>query len=228
MKPAKTVRVLIAEDHPVVRRGLCSLLTASGNFTIVGEARNGREAVQMARSVRPDVILMDLAMPLLNGLQATRQIIESDPSAKILIISAHSDDVYVDNMIESGAIGFLEKHTSGEIIVKAVGEAAQGKAYFSPAIGRRLEATRKRQQGRDGLIKAGRPHLTAREFEVLQLIAESLANKEIALELLISIKTVEKHRQAVMDKLNIHDTAGLTRYAISAGIIKIDAQLTLI
>jgi DNA-binding NarL/FixJ family response regulator len=228
MKPGKKVRVLIAEDHPVVRQGLCSLLIADGNFEVVGEARNGREAVQMARSLRPDVVLMDLAMPLLNGLQATKQIIGYEPSVKILIISAHSDDVYVDNMIEAGAVGFLEKHTSGEILVKAIGEIANGKSYFSPTIGRRLSDTKKRQQGRDGLIKAGRPHLTSREFEVLQLIAESMANKQIAVELVISIKTVEKHRQAVMDKLNIHDTAGLTRYAISSGLIKIDAQLTVI
>lgn len=224
---ASPIKVLLAEDHAVVRQGLSALLRAAGDFTLVGGARTGREAVEMALTLRPDVILMDIAMPVLNGLEATRQIIAADPAAKILILSAHSDDEYIKRLCAIGASGFLEKQTSAEVLTQAIREVAAGKVFFSPAIQRRLRSA-VRPMDRAGAPKANPARLTPRESEVLQLVAEGAANKQIAATLGISIKTVEKHRQQLMDKLNIHDTAGLTRYAISMGVIQCDVQLTII
>ena len=228
MTPAKQITVLLAEDHAIVRQGLRSLLHADGHFLVVGEARTGREAVEMARTLRPDVILMDIAMPVLNGLEATRQILAADPAAKVVVLSAHSDDVYVERMNEAGVVGFLEKQTSAEILTKAIHEVVAGHVFFSPAIARRLRDDQSKPRNRDGLLKAHGARLTSRESEVLQLVAEGSANKQVAAELGISIKTVEKHRQHLMDKLKIHDTAGLTRYAIAQGIVESDVQVTII
>jgi len=219
---------MLAEDHAVVRQGLSALLNADGHFTMVGQAQNGREAITMAKNLRPDVILMDVAMPVLNGLEATRQILVANPGAKIVMLSAHSDDEYVERSISFGAVGFLEKQTSAEILTKAIQMVANGKMFLSPAIVRRMEESKGRTRGRDGLISSAAASLTSRETEVLQLVAEGQANKQVAATLGISIKTVEKHRQKVMDKLNIHETAGLTRYAIAQGIIESRVQLTII
>ena len=228
MSVAKQVTVLLAEDHAIVRQGLSALLKADGHFKMVGEARNGREAVEMAKALKPDVILMDIAMPILNGLEATRQILAADAAAKIMILSAHSDDEYIERMSEAGVSGFLEKQTSAEILTKSIQDVAMGKKVFSPSIMKRLSHDHGKSRDRDGVIKANGNRLTPRESEVLQLVAEGSANKQVAASLGISIKTVEKHRQQLMDKLNIHDTAGLTRYAISAGVIESSVQLTTI
>jgi DNA-binding NarL/FixJ family response regulator len=228
VNPPKQITILLAEDHAVVRQGLSALLIADGHFLIVGEARNGREAVEKARTLRPDVILMDIAMPVLNGLEATRQILAAQRTARVVILSAHSDDAYIKYISTAGVAGFLEKQTSAEILCKAIREVASGRTFFSPSIAKRLPDDPGRPRGRDGLLKAGLTRLTARESEVLQLVAEGSANKQVAAELGISIKTVEKHRQHVMDKLNIHDTAGLTRYAIAAGVIESSVQLTIV
>ncbi|HXA15076.1 MAG TPA: response regulator transcription factor [Opitutaceae bacterium] len=223
----KKITVLLAEDHAIVRQGLCALLNADGHFKMVGEARTGREAVNMAQTLRPDVILMDIAMPVLNGLEATRQILAAHPDTKVIILSAHSDDEYIERMNAAGVAGFLEKQTSAEILTKAISEVAKGNTFFSPSIARRLRDNQNKPRDRDGLLKANGTRLTSRESEVLQLVAEGSANKQVAAELGISIKTVEKHRQNLMDKLNIHDTAGLTRYAITAGVIENNFQLTI-
>ena len=228
MTAAKQITVLLAEDHAIVRQGLCSLLRADGHFQVVGEARTGREAVELAQKLRPDVILMDIAMPVLNGLEATRQILAADPAAKVVVLSAHSDDVYVERMIEAGVVGFLEKQTSAEILTKAIHEIVAGRTFFSPAIAKRRRDDQSKPRNRDGVLKAHGARLTSRESEVLQLVAEGSANKQVAAELGISIKTVEKHRQHLMDKLKIHDTAGLTRYAIAQGIVESDVQVTII
>lgn len=227
MNPSKQITVMLAEDHAIVRQGLSSLLNADGNFTMVGEARNGREAVTIALKLRPQVILMDIAMPELNGLEATRQILAAHPAAKIIILSAHSDKEYIDRTIEAGVVGFLEKQTSAEILTQAIREVAAGKKYFSPSIAKRLPNDPNKPRSRDGQVKAKGTQLTSRETEVLQLVAEGSANKQVAAALGISIKTVEKHRQHLMDKLNIHETAGLTRYAIAAGVIESSVQLTI-
>lgn len=228
MTVPKPITVLLAEDHAIVRQGLCGLLKVDGHFLIVGEARTGREAVELTRTLRPDVILMDIAMPVLNGLEATRQILAANPAAKVVILSAHSDDVYVERMIEAGVAGFIEKQTSAEILTQAIREIALGRTFFSPSIAKRLRDNLSRPRDRDGLPKAHGNRLTSREAEVLQLVAEGFANKQVAAELGISIKTVEKHRQHLMEKLNIHDTAGLTRYAIAQGIIESSVQLTIV
>lgn len=222
------ITVLLADDHAIVRQGLSALLIADGHFRMVGQARTGREAVEMALTLLPDVILMDIAMPVLNGLEATRQILAANPEAKVVILSAHSDDEYIERMRSAGVAGFLEKQTSAEILTKAIREVASGKLLFSPSIAKRLAAAVDRPRDREGMLKANGNRLTARESEVLQLVAEGSANKQVAASLGISIKTVEKHRQNLMDKLNIHDTAGLTRYAISAGVIENSVQLTII
>jgi DNA-binding NarL/FixJ family response regulator len=228
MMPAKQIMVLLAEDHIVVRQGLCALLNVDGHFKIVGEARTGREAVEMADALRPDVVLMDIAMAVLNGLEATRQILTRNPAAKVLILSAHSDDAYIERTCAAGVVGFLEKQSSSEILAKAIQAVAKGKTFFSPAIAKRLRQNRKKPRERRGALKAKGARLTSREVEVLQLIAEGAANKQVATELHLSIKTVEKHRQHLMDKLKIHDIAGLTRYAIAAGVIECSVQLTII
>jgi DNA-binding NarL/FixJ family response regulator len=228
MIASKQITVLLADDHAVVRQGLCALLNADGHFTMVGQARTGREAVEMAHAFKPDVILMDIAMPVLNGLEATRQILAADPGAKVVILSAHSDDEYIDRTRAAGVVGFLEKQTSAEILTRAIREVASGKTFFSPSIARRLRDQQDKPRDRNGQLRIQGARLTSRESEVLQLVAEGSANKQVASQLGISIKTVEKHRQNLMDKLNIHDVATLTRYAIGAGVIESNVQLTIV
>jgi len=227
MSLKKKIRVILAEDHAIVRQGLRTLLESEGLFEVIGQAETGRQAVEMVAGLKPDVVLMDIAMPVLNGLEATRQILATNPAAKILILSAHSDDEYIEHVTAVGACGFLEKQTSAEILTKAIIEVANGKVFFSAAIAKRMAATKIRTTDRDGTSRAGVVRLTSRETEVLQLVAEGQANKQVASTLKISIKTVEKHRQRLMDKLNIHETAGLTRYAISHRIIESGVQVTI-
>jgi DNA-binding NarL/FixJ family response regulator len=226
MIASKPITVLIAEDHAVVRQGLCALLAGDGHFQVVGEARTGREAVAKAAALGPDVILMDIAMPELNGLEATRQVISANPAAKVLILSAHSDDEYIEGASAAGAAGFLEKQSSAEILTKAIREVAKGHPFINRAVTRRQPGGPGRIRELGGQLKAMASRLTSRESEVLQLVAEGQANKQVAAVLGISIKTVEKHRQRLMDKLDIHQTAGLTRYAIAAGVIESSVQLT--
>jgi DNA-binding NarL/FixJ family response regulator len=221
----KPIKVLLADDHTVVRQGLRLLLEADPNISVVGEAESGRQAVQMAKKYLPDVVVMDIAMPLLNGLEATRQILCDAPSIRILILSSYSDDEYVHQVTEAGAAGYLLKQTAATELIKAIREARRGNAFFSPSISRRMLDQYRETFMRGGPVKRGVTVLTSRENEVLQLIAEGKPNKQIAAELSISIKTVEKHRQQVMNKLNIHEVAGLTRYAISKGIVQNDASM---
>jgi len=228
MNPPKKISVLLAEDHVIVRQGLRSLLDVDGRFTMAGEARTGREAVAMARSLRPDVILMDIAMPMLNGLEATRQILAANPAAKVLVLTAHCEDEYLEQACAAGVAGFLEKHSSAEVLTRAILAIHAGNTYFSQSIAKRLRCPASAPHIRSSRPKLNGVRLTSREAEVLQLVAEGLANKQIATELRISIKTVEKHRQHLMDKLDIHDTAGLTRHAIAVGMIESTVQLTIV
>ena len=220
--------ILLAEDHMIVREGFRKMLEQEDDIEVVGEAQDGRAAVAMVKKRHPDVVLMDIAMPLLNGLEATRQVLQAVPTTKVIILSAHSDDAYLKNAIESGAVGFLLKQTSAHDVCRAIREVQKGKTFFSPAISKRLHHQNQKTPGGKGLLKKRISQLTSREMEVLQLIAEGKANKETASELGISLKTVEKHREHLMDKLDIHDTAGLTRYAISAGVIESSVQLTIV
>lgn len=224
----KHIKTLLADDHTIVREGLRALLAADSGIVVVGEAHNGREAVDMALAMSPDVVVMDIAMPLLNGLEATRQILAKKPGTKVLILSAHSDDAYIDRVIAVGAVGFLIKQTSAQILAKAIHEIMAGNAFYSPQISKRLRDHYQKPDKIGGLMIKKATGLTSRELEVIQLVAEGHANKQVADGLKISIKTVEKHRQHLMDKLNIHDTAGLTRYAIAQGIIESSVQVTIV
>jgi len=223
----KPIRVLLVEDHKVVRQGLRALLSVEDDIEVAGEVQDGREAVRLIEKLLPDVVLMDIAMPLLNGVEATRQILKLAPATRVLILSAHSDDEYVLQVIEAGAAGYLLKQTAANTLVMAIREAHRGGTYFSRSISKRLGELREKSMGRGNKPRKGAVSLTSREREVLQLIAEGMGNKQTAAELGISIKTVEKHRQHLMSKLGIHDTAGLTRYAISAGIIETRGPVTL-
>jgi DNA-binding NarL/FixJ family response regulator len=222
------ITVLLAEDHMIVREGLRALLKLEDDIKVVGEAENGRQAVNMAAKLCPDVVVMDIAMPLLNGLEATRQVLHARPGTKVLILSAHSDDAYVEQVMALGAAGYLIKQTAAHVLPEAIRTISQGNTFFSPSISKRRKEYDKKAHTRGDLPGKKAVPLTSRETEVLQLIAEGKANKETAEELHISVKTVEKHRQSLMDKLNIHDTAGLTRYAIAAGIIESSVQVTII
>ncbi|HSU52577.1 MAG TPA: response regulator transcription factor [Candidatus Dormibacteraeota bacterium] len=213
------ITVLLVDDHTIVRQGLRALLGAERNINIVGEAQTGREAVDLAAQHHPMVVIMDLAMPRLNGSEATRQILKSVPNTKVIVLSTYGDDEHVQQALAAGAAAYLLKQTAAEDVVAAIHEVVKGDAYFSPPIAKRLrEQTMRTEAEADG----ARPdvELTQREAEVLQLIAEGFANKQIAAELNLSVKTVEKHRQQVMQKLDIHNIAGLVRHAAAKGIIE--------
>jgi DNA-binding NarL/FixJ family response regulator len=222
----KRITVLLAEDHTIVREGFRSLLKHESDIEVVGEAETGRQAVQLTRKLRPAVVVMDIAMPLLNGLEATRQIRKTFPDTKVLILSAHSDDAYVEQMTALGAAGFLLKQTSSHALATAIREVQKGNTFFSPAVAKRVRARDQKSLDRGGKFKKKNNRLSSREVEVLQLIAEGKPNKQVAAELGVSFKTVDKHRQHLMGKLDIHDVAGLTRYAIAEGIIESSVRVT--
>jgi DNA-binding NarL/FixJ family response regulator len=225
----KQITVLLADDHMIVREGLRALLKAEGDIEVVGEARTGRQAVQLTKRLRPGVVVMDIAMPLLNGLEATRRIMKAVPATRVLILSAHGDDEYVRQAILLGVAGYLIKQTSADLLSKAIREIQKGNTFFSPSIANRLHVLHLDSPNEcRALKKKKKSALSSREVEVLQLVAEGRANKQVARELGISIKTVEKHRQNLMNKLDLHDTAGLTRYAVAAGVIESRVQVTII
>lgn len=211
------ITVLLVDDHTIVRQGLKALLSSEKNITIIGEAQTGREAVELASQLRPAVVIMDLAMPRLNGAEATRQVLKTLPSAKVIVLSTYGDDEHVQQALAAGAAAYLLKQTAAEDVVDAIREVTKGNAYFSPAIAKRL---REQTLQPEDATRTPDVELTQREAEVLQLIAEGYANKQIAAELNLSVKTVEKHRQQVMQKLNIHNIAGLVRHAAAKGIIE--------
>jgi two-component system, NarL family, nitrate/nitrite response regulator NarL len=223
----KRITVLLAEDHQIVREGFRSLLEHERDIEVVGEAETGRQAVQLTRKLRPAVVVMDIAMPLLNGLEATRQIRKDFPDTKVLILSAHSDDAYVEQVAVLGAAGFLLKQTSSHNLATAIREVQKGNSFFSHSIAKRVQDRSQKLAARGGSSKKSGNRLSSREVEVLQLIAEGKPNKQVAAELGVSFKTVDKHRQHLMSKLDIHDIAGLTRYAIAEGIIESNVRVTI-
>jgi DNA-binding NarL/FixJ family response regulator len=217
-KSMQKISVLLVDDHEVVRAGIRALLSAEQDIQVIGEASTGHEGVSLARKMAPDVVVMDISMPELNGLEATRQIKQALPDTKVLVLSSYDDLDCVEAMIEAGIKGFLSKRSASDQLVEAVRSVRCGREFFSPEI---LKVLKERN---DAAARLARPkensfQLTIREAEVVQLIAEGLQNKEIASKLGISTKTVEKHRQGAMNKLNIHETAGLTRYAIKKGMV---------
>ena len=215
----QNITVLLVDDHHIVRDGLKALLMAEKDITIMAEAQTGREAVQLTSRLRPNVVVMDLAMPRLNGCEATRQILKAIPSAKVVVLSTYSDDDHLQQAIAAGAAAYLLKQTAAADLVKAIREVSKGNAYFSPAIAKRLRERSVQEPKQEEPAKAD-IGLTQREAEVLQLIAEGYANKQIAGLLFLSIKTVEKHRQDLMNTLNIHNVASLVRYAVSSGVVE--------
>jgi len=224
----KRITVLLAEDHTVVREGCRKILELEDDFEVVGEAEDGRQAVAMVKKLRPAVVVMDIAMPVLNGLEATRQILKVVPSTRILILTAHNDDAYVKSATESGAVGFLLKQASARVLSEGIREVNKGHTFFGPFIAKLLPERERKSLDRAGRSKPRKGRLTSREMEVFQLIAEGKANKQIAAELGIGIKTVETHRERLMEKLNIHSIAGLTRLAVAMGIIENNVQLTIV
>lgn len=224
----KPTTVLVVEDHTLVREGLCTMLRVQADMLMVAEAQNGRRAVTLAIEHRPDVVLMDIAMPGMNGLEATRQILKALPETRIIILTAHCDDAYVRSAAESGAVGFLLKQDTAHDVCRAIREVRMGRTFYSSTVSRRMVRLKSVASSRQGKLPGNLSLLTSREMEVLQLIAEGKANKQMADILSISIKTVEKHRGTLMRKLDIHDTAGLTRHAIAAGIIESSVQITIL
>ena len=222
----KKIKVLLADDHALMREGCRMMLELETDFEVVGEAQDGRQAVDLANNLQPDVALMDIAMPSLNGLEAARQIHKAIPATKVLMLSGHSEDAYVQAATEAGAAGFVLKENSAQEVRQAIREVHQGKKYFSPDIVRHFDRRKLPLPSGAGGRNPPPVHLTSREMEVLQLIAEGNANKQTAAELGIHFKTVEKHRGHLMEKLDIHHTAGLTRYAIRAGIVVNGVTLT--
>jgi DNA-binding NarL/FixJ family response regulator len=210
------ITLLLADDHAVVRQGLRALLEAEDDMKVVGEAENGLQAVQMVKRLKPDVALLDVVMPSLSGLDAARQIKKDSPKTKVLILSSYNNEEYVQQLAEIGGAGYLVKQTAARELVTAIREVIKGNVYFSAGIANPT-ASRGSTGDRPGGTRP--PRLSPREREVLRLIAEGNSNRKISQTLVISIKTVEKHRQQVMNKLNIHDVASLTRYALAQGII---------
>ena len=217
----KKIRVLLADDHPVVREGLRSCLAAHRHLVIVGEASNGEQAVALTKKLAPDIVLMDINMPRLNGLEATKLLRQAAPQTRVLILTVHNKRQFVLQIVNCGAHGYLLKEASPAELVRAIETVARGEAYFSSDAARFLL---------DGKVAVtGRPKsaavtgmLTPREREVLTGIGSGRANKEIAAQLGVTVRTVETHRENVMSKLNIHTVAGLTRHAIAKGLVDLE------
>jgi len=209
----RPIRILLADDHAVVRRGFRLILDGQPGLQVVGEACNGREAVQLATALEPDIVILDVSMPDLNGIEAARRIVEEVPRARVLALSMHRDGVYVREMLRAGARGYLLKDADDEALIDAVQAVARGDAYISPSVA-------------DTVLTDYRRHVTnpldllsAREREVLQLISEGRTNKDIAQLLGLSIHTVDSHRSRLMEKLNLNSTGELVRFAIRNGLI---------
>jgi DNA-binding NarL/FixJ family response regulator len=220
----KRITVLIVEDQTLMREGLRLLLASDSDLEVLDENATGREAIALAEKLSPMVILMNVAMHFLNGFEATRQILRKAPGAKVLLLSGHSGDEYLAAMIAVGASGYILTDDNKEVLLRGIKEVARGKLYFCPSARKRLQEMAPKQWAKTEIATQSNRPLTSRETEVLQLVAEGLPNKQIAGELGIHIKTVEKHRQCLMNKLKIHEIAGLTRYAIASGVIECGKQ----
>jgi DNA-binding NarL/FixJ family response regulator len=212
------IRILLADDHTVMRNGLRLLLERQRNLTVVAEASDGRESVRLAEELSPDVVVMDIAMPNLNGIEASRQIIASNPDIAIVILSMHSDESYVIRALKAGARAYLLKDSAEGDLIAAIHAITDGKSFFSPAISRILVEDYMRQLEQKH-VEDTYELLTAREREILQLLAEGKANKEVAAMLNLSIYTVETHRTHILQKLNLHNVPELILYAVRKGII---------
>jgi len=214
----KNIRILLADDHTVVRKGLRLLLENVPNFEVVADAADGRAVVGLAEQHRPDVIVMDIAMPILNGIEAARQISAKLPHAAIVFLSMHSDEAYVSKALKVGARAYLLKDSAENDLIHAVQVVSEGKSFFSPAISKMLAEDYMRKM-REHELEDSFELLTTREREILQLLAEGKSNKEVAGVLNLSLYTVETHRSNIFQKLNLHSTADLILYAVRKGVI---------
>ncbi len=215
----KSIRVLLADDHTVVRKGLKMLLESQPGFEVVGDARDGRQAIALAEELSPDVVVLDIAMPTLNGIEAARQISVKVPKTAIVFLSMHQDQAYVLQALKSGARGYLLKDSAENDLVSAIQAVHDGKAFFSPAVSKMLAEDYMRQMT-DRDAADSYELLTTREREILQLLAEGKTNKDVATELNLSLHTVETHRSNILQKLNLHGTAELILYAVRKGVIR--------
>ncbi|HLK67198.1 MAG TPA: response regulator transcription factor [Bryobacteraceae bacterium] len=209
----KRIRILLADDHPMVRQGFKMILSAQSDMEIVGEAGNGREAVEQAEELKPDIVVMDVAMPELNGIEATRRLAASIPHTRVIALSMHKDSVYVREILRAGARGYLLKDSGAGDLVSAIRAVASGEAYLSPAVSNAVLDDYRRH------VTNPIDLLTSREREVLQMLAEGKTNKEIAVVLNLSVYTVDAHRGRIMEKLNVHSINELVRFAVRNGLI---------
>ena len=211
-----SIKVLLADDHRIMREGLRSLIERESDMEVVAEAADGRRTVRLAQELSPDVALVDISMPELNGIEATGQIMSTDPEVKVLALSMHSDEHFVMGMLRAGASGYLLKDCAAEELCSAIRTVISEETYLSPKAASVVIQDYRRELSD---VKSARAAgLTAREREVLQLVAEGDTSKKIASQLDVSVKTIQAHRQQIMDKLGIHSVAGLTKYAIQKGI----------
>jgi len=222
----KKSRIIVADDHSVVRSGLRLLLQSSPDFTVVAEAENGEEAVALVDRHKPDVVIMDISMPKLNGIEATGLMKQSNPDLKIIILTVHEDEEYVYQMLRAGASGYVLKSAGKKEIFAAIRSALSGDRFFSPGISKLIiegfiRRDKEQRPGQEQPVTHSRQPLTRREVEVLQYIAQGFTNKKIAEALFLSIRTINTHRTNLMQKLDIHDTARLVRYAIETGLVKV-------
>ena len=207
------IRILLADDHAMVRQGFRMILSSQPDMEIVGEAGNGREAVEQAEKLQPDIVVMDVAMPELNGIEATRRLATSSPRTRVLALSMHKDSVYVREILRAGARGYLLKDSIGSDLLAAVRAVARGEGYLSPAVSEAVLSDYRRH------VADPLDMLTTREREVLQLIAEGKTNKDIASALNLSVYTVDAHRGRIMEKLNLHSAGELVRFAVRKGLV---------
>jgi len=218
MKKSK-IRILIVDDHPLVREGLRSCLVEDKRLEILGDAGDGQEAIRLAKSLLPDIILLDINMPGMNGLETARILIKTVPKSKILILTMHESKEYVHRMVAIGVQGYVLKDSPPSELIAAIGAVHHGGTFFSPKVSETvMNEYVKTMRTKGG---KGSAELSRREAEVLALIAEGMGNKEIAAKLFVSVRTVETHRERIIKKLDIHTVAGLTRYALTQGIVKL-------
>jgi two-component system response regulator NreC len=214
----KKLRILLADDHILMRSGLRALLDRQPNLEVVGESENGRETVALAASLKPDVVVMDVGMPILNGIEATQTIVTQNPTIAVVILSMHADESYVMRALKAGARGYLLKDSAAADLIGAIQAISQGKSFFSPKVSRILAEDYVRVLKQKSAVDTY-DLLTSREREILQLLAEGKTNKEVATALNISPYTVETHRSHILQKLNLHNSAELVLYAVRKGII---------
>ena len=214
----KKLKILLADDHVVMRTGLRALLERQPNLEVVGESENGREAIELVASLRPDVVVMDVGMPVLNGIEATKTIVTQHPTTAVVILSMYVDESYIMRALKAGARGYLLKDSAPADLIGAIQAVSQNKSFFSPKVSRILAEDYVRVLKQKGAVDSY-DLLTSREREILQLIAEGKANKEVAAALNISPYTVETHRSHILEKLNLHNPAELILYAVRKGLI---------